>query len=86
MFDDDRPIRIAVYMLENSSTVRKTARQFGVSKSTVHKDISARLKSIDNSLFIQVTSLMEKNKSERHIRGGMATKEKYLKMMKNHIN
>ncbi len=66
-------------MLENDSTVRKTAAVFGVSKSTVHKDITVRLRALDKPLFDEVAKLMEINKKERHIRGGMATKLKYLR-------
>lgn len=75
----DRAVRIAVFMLENDSTVRKTAAVFGLSKSTVHKDITARLKYISKPLYGEIAKLMEKNKNERHIRGGMATKLKYMR-------
>ena len=71
-------------MLENDSTVRKTATVFGVSKSTVHKDITVRLRELDKPLFNEVAKLMEINKKERHIRGGMATKLKYLREKENY--
>ncbi len=72
-------MRIAVFMLENNSTVRKAASVFGVSKSTVHKDITSRLKSLDKPLYRQIEKLMEINKKERHIRGGLATRLKYIR-------
>ena len=73
-----RAISLANYMIENKSTVRQAAKIFGVSKSTVHKDLTERLENIDSSLAIEVRKILDLNKSERHIRGGMATKEKYL--------
>lgn len=76
---DDRALRLAVYMIENSGTVRSAAQKFGISKSTVHKDLCDILPRISPALFRQVRELMEKNKSERHIRGGMATKQKYAR-------
>ena len=74
----DRCEMLGQYLLENESTVRATASYFGISKSTVHKDVSERLENINPSLHTEVKKLLEKNKSERHIRGGHATKEKYL--------
>lgn len=68
---------LALYMIENNATVRSTAAHFGISKSTVHKDVSKTLKHINKSLYVQVSKLLETNKSERHIRGGEATKRKY---------
>ena len=65
------------YIVENQSTVRATAKKFNVSKSTVHKDISERLKNINGQLYIEAKKVLEKNKKERHIRGGLATKKKY---------
>lgn len=73
----DRCETVAVYMIENHATVRGTAAYFGISKSTVHKDVSQTLRRVNPSLFSQVTELLAKNKSERHIRGGEATKKKY---------
>lgn len=79
MTDDkeDRARRIAVYMIESSGTVRSAALKFGISKSTVHKDLCDTLPRASPALYAQVRQLMEKNKSERHIRGGMATRRKY---------
>ena len=74
-----RAISLANYMIENKSTVRQAAKIFGVSKSTVHKDLTERLENIDSSLAIEVRKILDLNKSERHIRGGMATREKYKK-------
>ncbi|SHK46928.1 sporulation transcriptional regulator SpoIIID [Tepidibacter formicigenes] len=74
---EERAIVIAKYILEKESTVRETAKTFGVSKSTVHKDVTERLTSINPSLAKKVKKVLDKNKSERHIRGGMATKLKY---------
>ena len=73
---EGRAIEIAEYIVEHRATVRQAAKQFGISKSTVHKD-TQRMKYIDKSLADQVRKVLEMNKSERHIRGGMATKEKY---------
>ena len=75
---EKRTLDVAVYMLETNGTVRGAASKFGVSKSTVHKDISDRLKFISPSLYSKVKNLLETNKSERHIRGGNATKIKYM--------
>ena len=74
---DDRARRLAVYMIESGGTVRSAAKEFGISKSTVHKDLCDILPRAAPALFAQVRQLLEKNKSERHIRGGMATKQKY---------
>ncbi len=74
---EDRTLAIANYIIENKCTVRKAASQFGISKSTVHKDVSDRLKYTNMSLYNQVKEVLEVNKSERHIRGGLATKKKY---------
>ena len=68
---------IAVYMLENSCTVRDAAKAFGVSKSTVHKDVTCNLKIVNKALYFQVRELLEINKAQRHYRGGQATKLKY---------
>ena len=73
-----RAIDIANYIIENNATVRQTAGQFGISKSTVHKDVTERLEQINPSLAAQARKVLDVNKSERHIRGGMATREKYL--------
>ena len=73
----ERCLAIAVYMLENQATVRQAAAKFGVSKSTVHTDITVRLRRIDPSLYAEVRKVLDINKEERHIRGGIATREKY---------
>ena len=75
--EKDRCIKLAEYLIDNNSTVRATAKRFGISKSTVHKDVTERLSRIDPQLFIKVKAVLDKNKKERHIRGGMATKRKY---------
>jgi len=74
---EERSRELAVYLLEHQCTVRAAAKRFGVSKSTVHKDMSERLKHIDRRLWVQVRALLERNKAERHIRGGLATRKKY---------
>ena len=72
-----RACQLAVYIIETGATVRAAARHFGISKSTVHKDLSHRLKQYNYTLYVQVRQVLEKNKQERHIRGGMATRRKY---------
>lgn len=79
---EERAIIVAKYILEKNTTVRQTAKTFGVSKSTIHKDVTERLEEINPSLALEVKTVLEKNKSERHIRGGMATKLKYEKEKK----
>lgn len=74
---EDRARAFSKYIIENNATVRDTAKKFGISKSTVHKDVSQRLKTIDFDLYEKVRQILNKNKAERHIRGGMATKKKY---------
>ena len=76
---EQRACDLAVYIIENQSTVRSAAAQFGVSKSTVHKDLTERLPRISPALYKQVRHLLDVNKAERHIRGGLATREKYRK-------
>lgn len=73
----DRAIILGEYILENNATVRAAAAWFGISKSTVHKDVSCRLMEISPSLYKEVSEILAKNKQERHIRGGLATKRKY---------
>ena len=73
-------MEVARYIIENNSTVRQAAKQYGISKSTVRKDVAERLPSINSELAKQAREILELNKSERHIRGGLATKEKYLHM------
>ena len=74
----ERVIRLAEYIVENGATVREAAKAFGISKSTVHKDVTERLASIDAALWEKVQSVLEVNLQERHLRGGAATKRKYL--------
>ncbi len=77
---DERPLRLAEYMLEHKATVREAASVFGISKSTVHKDISVRLKAEYRAVYDEIRELLDNNRSQRHIRGGEATKRKYLAM------
>ena len=74
---DQRACELAVYMIETGATVRNAAQKFGISKSTVHKDLQNRLPRYNRILYEQVREVLEKNKKERHIRGGMATKRKF---------
>ncbi|MBP3493365.1 MAG: sporulation transcriptional regulator SpoIIID [Oscillospiraceae bacterium] len=74
---EERACDLAVYMIENRATVRDAAKKFGVSKSTVHKDLSERLPHYNRSLYTQVKEVLEINKAQRHIRGGLATRRKY---------
>ena len=76
---EERVIGIAGYIIEHGTTVRQAAKDFGVSKSTVHKDCTERLEQICPELAKEVRRVLDVNKSERHIRGGMATREKYLR-------
>ena len=75
----ERCVIMASYMLENETTVRAAAKRFGISKSTVHKDVTYNLKKVNTELYKKVQDLLEKNKQERHIRGGEATKQKFLR-------
>lgn len=75
---EERAVSLANYIIENNATVRQTAKKFGISKSTVHKDVTERLKVVNPALAKQTRNVLDVNKSERHIRGGLATKEKYL--------
>ena len=74
----ERPVCLAEYILENNCTVRAAAAWFGVSKSTVHKDITERLRRIRPALYAEVKQILDRNKAERHLRGGEATRVKYL--------
>ena len=74
---EERAIGLAKYIIDTKDTVRGAARKFGISKSTVHKDVSYRLLHINNALAMEVRKVLDENKAERHIRGGMATKMKY---------
>ena len=82
---EERAIVVAKYILEKNTTVRQTAKTFGVSKSTIHKDVTERLEEINPTLAKEVKMVLEKNKSERHIRGGMATKLRYEKETKKDV-
>lgn len=76
---EERAVLLAEYIIENKATVRAAAKKFCISKSTVHKDVAERLKKINPTLYIAVKEVLDLNKSERHIRGGLATKRKYKK-------
>ncbi len=76
---EERIVELALYIIETGATVRSAAKKFDVSKSTVHKDVTARLYNINRSLYHQVQKVLAQNKSVRHIRGGEATKNKYKK-------
>ena len=74
---EERACRLALYIIENKATVRSAAQRFGISKSTVHKDLSERLPAFNRGLYLQVKQVLEENKAQRHIRGGLATRRKY---------
>lgn len=74
---EERAVELAQYIVEHRATVRGAAGKFGISKSTVHKDLSERLPRLNRALYIQVKAVLEENKAERHIRGGIATRRKY---------
>ena len=74
---EERACDLAVYIIENRTTVRAAAARFGVSKSTVHKDLTERLPGVNRALYHEVRLLLDRNKAERHIRGGLATRRKY---------
>ena len=76
-FVEERAVELGEYIIESGATVRSAAKKFGVSKSTVHKDVSERLKSVYPQLYREVKTILEINKAQRHIRGGMATRKKY---------
>ena len=76
---EERAVELGEYIIRNKATVRSTAKKFGVSKSTVHKDVAQRLKTIDPQLYKKVKMILDFNKSQRHIRGGIATRLKYKK-------
>ena len=85
---DERVCCLAEWIIENKATVRAAAERFGVSKSTVHKDLTERLRQLDRLSYEKVRLILEQNKAERHIRGGNATKQKYSrqKLLKNQVN
>lgn len=74
---EDRAQRLALYIIENRATVRAAAQKFGISKSTVHKDLTDRLPQFNRTLYLQAKGVLEENKAQRHIRGGIATRKKY---------
>lgn len=80
---EERAVKLAHYIIDSKDTVRGAAKKFGISKSTVHKDLVERLRKINPSLAKEVRIILDENKAERHIRGGMATKIKYLHMKEN---
>lgn len=82
---ESRAIELGEYIVKNKATVRMTADIFSVSKSTVHIDVTKRLKNIDTKLYMQVKAVLDNNKAQRHIRGGMATKEKYRNMKEGNV-
>ena len=82
----ERCERLALYMIENNATVRKAASQFGISKSTVHKDVTCTLKKYNYRLYLKVKKLLDVNKSERHMRGGEATRKKYEEIKRSDKN
>ena len=75
---EERAVSIANYIIDNNATVRQTAKTFGVSKSTGHKDVTERLEQVNPALAAEARKVLDVNKSERHTRGGLATKEKYM--------
>lgn len=83
---EERAVLLGEYIIETGATVRSAAKRFGVSKSTVHKDVSQRLYYINRSLFEEAAEVLRQNKSERHIRGGRATREKYLHLSEQKEN
>lgn len=83
---EERVVAIANYIIEVKATVRQAAKEFGVSKSTVHKDVTERLEKINPTLAEKIRHILDVNKSERHIRGGLATKEKYQNSRNNNVN
>ena len=80
---EERAIHLAQYIIDSKDTVRGTAKKFGISKSTVHKDVSERLLEISPTLALEVRKVLDENKAERHIRGGLATKLKYSHLHQN---
>ena len=82
---EERAAMLGEYIIESKATVRSAAKKFGISKSTVHKDVSQRLKSVNPGLYKEVREILETNKNQRHIRGGIATRNKYL-MLKRKLH
>ena len=83
---EERAVELAQYIIDNNATVHSAAQRFHISKSTVHKDVTERLKKLDSRLYCRVKEVLDVNKQERHIRGGQATKQKYLELheVQNH--
>ncbi len=79
---EKRVVLLANYIIENKTTVREAAKEFGISKSTVHKDVTERLSKLNKSLYLETRKILDKNKAERHLRGGMATKLKHKEAKK----
>ena len=77
---EERAIKMAEYIIENKTTVRQTAKEFGISKSTVHKDVTEILRHVDRALYDEVSRVLAINKQERHLRGGEATRRKYRQL------
>ncbi len=82
---EERVVQVARYIIETGDTVRQTAKVFNISKSTVHKDISDRLERINSALAKEARQVLDLNKNERHIRGGLATKEKYSRLKQKKV-
>ncbi|MEG0114800.1 MAG: sporulation transcriptional regulator SpoIIID [Hydrogenoanaerobacterium sp.] len=82
---EERAVLLAQYIVENNTTVRSTAKEFCISKSTVHKDVSERLQKLNPLLYAKVKRVLDINKQERHIRGGMATKNKYAEQKREQL-
>ena len=80
---EERACALAVYIIETGATVRVAAKHFGISKSTVHKDLSQRLPQYNKRLYLQVRKILDNNKAQRHIRGGMATQQKYQRLKRS---
>ena len=83
--DQERCVTLGHYIVENNATVRAAAKQFGISKSTVHQDITARLEKVNKQLHDDVKAVLDRNKQERHLRGGQATKKKYAELSRKRI-
>lgn len=79
---EERALELGEYIINNNATVRAAAKEFGISKSTVHMDVSQRLKNVDPNMYGRVKKVLELNKAQRHIRGGLATKQKYARINK----
>lgn len=83
--NEERCVILGTYIVENNATVRSTAKKFGISKSTVHQDITVKLAQTNNALYHEVKAVLDKNKQERHIRGGEATKKKYQELSRRKL-